>query len=118
MSLRKNIRTLGRLNTIGGNETIIWGSLSVLTSLLAFFSELLFAIFLKRFFSSVGLVDGSSEIDFFGPIGDIRQESLGFILFGIIRSLILWINRISAGISQVAFESASRKKILNFTTCC
>ena len=51
MSLRKNIRTLDRLNTIGGNETIIWGSLSVLTSLLAFLSELLFAIYLKRFFS-------------------------------------------------------------------
>ena len=61
------------------------------------------------------MVDGSSEIDFFGPVGDIRLESLGFILFGIIRSLILWINRISAGISQVAFESASRKKILNWS---
>lgn len=111
----KNVKTLKTLNKIGGRGTIIWGYISVFTSLLAFLSDFVFAIYLQRFFSIIGLVDGLSEVDFFGPLGKIGFEAFGFILFGILRTLILWINRISAGISQVCFESSARSKILEWS---
>ena len=46
-----------------------------------------------------------------GPVGSASREVLLFVSVGIGRSMIIWLNGVAVGVSQVAFESSARQKI-------
>jgi ABC-type multidrug transport system fused ATPase/permease subunit len=85
--------------------------LAVASGLIAFAFDLLFAISLQRFFVSIGLIQGGNETAWFGPLRSLAFETTMFVFGGVCRSLITWLNGVTIGISQVAFESSARRKI-------
>ena len=107
----KNVSIWVSAYALGGRSTKRWGALAVAMGLIAFTFDFLFAISLQRFFISIGLIQGGNETSFLGPLRSLAFEATLFLAAGVCRSLVIWLNSVATGISQVAFESSARRKI-------
>lgn len=109
-----NLRSLGKwtaVYSLCGKTSIIWGGMAVATGLFAFAFDFLFAISLQRFFITIGLIQGGDETTLLGPLRSLPFEIALFLVAGIGRSMVVWLNSVATGISQVAFEAEARRKI-------
>lgn len=114
MNFRQGITVWKTAFALGGRSTWRWGVLGMVAGLAAFGFDVLFAITLQRFFVSIGLVQGGGETAVLGAIGSGTEEAALFLLAGLLRAGLAWVNNVATGISQVAFESAARQKIVQW----
>lgn len=120
MISRKDFSTWGAAYAVGGQSANRWGGLSVVTGLLAFGFDFLFAISLQRFLGAIGLIspgDGLDGLPFLGPVQSTYFEAVFFLAIGICRSLVVWANSVSTGVCQVAFEANAKRKVSQWALC-
>lgn len=111
MISKQDFSVWGGAYRIGGQSANRWGLLSVVTGLLAFGFDFLFAISLQRFLGSIDLIPAGEGFAFLGPVHSVYFEAAFFLTIGVCRSLIVWANSVSTGVCQVAFEANSRRKV-------
>lgn len=92
-------------------RTMKWGSLTVLSGLLAFCFDLAFAVALQHFLVSVGLLaDGTGTLSR-APTATIWFEAALVMAAGVARVALIWVNSFATGVTSVTFESAQRRDI-------
>ncbi len=111
MISKLNFSIWGDAYKLGGRSANRWGWLSVITGLLAFGFDFLFAISLQRFLGAIDLISTGEGLAFLGPVHSVYLEATFFLTIGVCRSLIVWANSLSTGVCQVAFEASSRRKV-------
>lgn len=105
------IQSLSQIARIDVKVVRLFILVTPVLGVLVFFMDLLFALSLQRFLSSVGLIDGVTDTRFLGKIKSVQNEAVILLMITLARLLSISLNSILMGLGFTRMERNVRNAI-------
>jgi ABC-type multidrug transport system fused ATPase/permease subunit len=111
LSKNQKFQTILKFSKLDPKGIRIFSLVIPIFGILVFLMDLMFALALQRFLSSVGLISGVTNTRFFGDVKSVNAEAVSLFIITFFRLLLISLNSILMGLGFARMEKILRNVI-------